>query len=86
MSKNFDLDKVYQFFLIAIAFFMPLTVFGANFCIVLLSILWLCSGNYREKIALIRESKLMLASILFFLVHFAGLVWTEDMKWGFGHV
>lgn len=83
MIKSLDLDKVYQFSLITIAFFMPLTVFGANFFIVLVSILWLCSGNYGAKLALIRDSKLMLASILFFLLHLAGLVWTDDMEWGF---
>lgn len=83
MIKSFDLDKVYQFSLIAIAFLMPLTVFGANFFIVLVSIFWLCSGNYREKLALIGDSRLMLASILFFLLHLVGLVWTDDMKWGF---
>ena len=35
--------------LIALAFFMPLTVFGGNLIIVLIVLLWFISGNYNDK-------------------------------------
>ena len=83
MLGSFNLDRTYQFLLIALAFLMPLTVFGANLIIVLLCILWAISGEYKTKFLQIINNKLILASIIFFCVHILGLIWTQDLKWGF---
>ena len=61
---------------------MPLTVFGANLIIVIICFLWLFSGNYKSKFYRILESKLLIASILFFCLHVLGLAWTDDLDWG----
>ena len=82
MFKNINLDKTYQFLLIILAFLMPLTVFGGNIIIVVICILWLISGKYKSKFNQIIKSKLMLASIVFYLLHIVGLLWTEDLFWG----
>ncbi len=82
MMGSFNLDKTYHFLLIALAFLLPLTVFGGNLVIVIICILWLISGDYKSKINQIIDNKLMLASILFFCIHIAGLIWTEDLSWG----
>ena len=82
MSPHFNLDKTYQFLLIILAFLMPLTVFGANLIIVLICVLWLMSGNYKYKFQQIISNKLILASIIFFLLHLVGLIWTDDLSWG----
>ena len=83
MLERFDLDKTYQNLLIALAFFMPLTVIGANSIIVIIVLLWLCSGNYKSKYNDIIGSKLMIASIVFYILHIIGMFWTEDLEWGF---
>jgi len=80
--SNFNLEKTYQFLLIALAFFMPLTVFGGNLIILLIVLLWFISGNYKDKFNLIIQSKLLLASIAFFGLHVVGLLWTNDLEWG----
>ena len=82
MLRTFNLEKTYQYLLISLAFLMPLTVFGANLIIVLIVLLWLISGSYRNKFNLIIQSKLLLASIIFFGLHIVGLFWTNDMEWG----
>ena len=82
MLSSFNLEKTYQFLLIALAFFMPLTVFGGNLIILLIVFLWLISGNYKEKFDAIIQSKLLLASIAFFSLHVVGLLWTNDLEWG----
>ena len=82
MFKNLNLDKIYQFLLIILAFLMPLTVFGGNLIIVIICVLWLFSGNYKSKFDQIINNKLMLASIVFFCIHLVGLLWTEDLAWG----
>jgi len=82
MLVRIDLDKTYQFLLVILAFLMPLTVAGANIIIVIISCLWLFSGNYKSKFHQISKNKLMLASIAFFSLHVVGLAWTEDLSWG----
>ena len=82
MLRTFNLEKTYQYLLISLAFLMPLTVFGGNLVILLIVILWLISGSYRNKFNLIIQSKLLLASIIFFGLHVIGLFWTNDMEWG----
>ncbi len=82
MFKYFNLDTTYQNLLIILAFLMPLTVFGANLIVVLICFLWIFSGNYKSKFHEIIDSKLMLASIIFFALHLVGMIWTEDLKWG----
>jgi len=83
MLGSFNLDKTYQFLLIILAFLMPLTVSGANTIIVVICFIWLFSGNYKYKFNQIINSKLMLASLLFYFLHIIGMIWTEDIKWGF---
>jgi O-antigen ligase len=82
MPESFNLDKTYQYLLIALAFLLPLTVFGGNVVVVLIVVLWLISGNYKNKINEIFSNKLMISSIVFFSLHVIGLIWTEDLKWG----
>jgi O-antigen ligase len=82
MLKIFDLEKIYQYLLIILAFLMPLTVFGGNLIIVIICLLWLFSGDYRNKYLQIIGNKLILVSILFFAIHVIGLLWTEDLFWG----
>ena len=83
MLGRFELEKTYKYLLISLAFLMPLTVAGANTIIVIICLLWLLSGSYRIKYAQIINSKLMIASILFYFLHVIGLIWTEDLSWGF---
>jgi len=82
MLDSFNLNKVYQFLLIVLAFLLPLTVFGANVIVVLIVVLWSISGNYKAKLNEIFSTKLLIASIIFFSLHVIGLFWTEDLEWG----
>jgi O-antigen ligase len=82
MLGSFNLEKSYHLLLIALAFLLPLTVFGGNLVIVLICTIWLISGDYKAKFNTIISSKLMIASILFYTFHLIGLVWTEDLSWG----
>jgi O-antigen ligase len=82
MSSSFNLEKTYHYLLATLAFFIPLTVFGANLVIVFICLLWIFSGGFKAKFMKIKESKLMIASISFFLIHVVGLIWTEDLSWG----
>ena len=82
MLERLDQEKKYHYLLLILAFLMPLTVSGANLIIVAICCLWLFSGNYKNKYLTIIDSKLMLASIIFFSLHVLGLIWTENILWG----
>ena len=82
MLSGFNIEKMYQYLLIALAFLLPLTVFGANLVIVIICLLWIFSGNYKSKFRDIVSNKVVVASILFFLLHLMGLLWTENINWG----
>ena len=83
MLERFNLEKTYQYLLVALAFLMPLTVAGANLVIVIIVLLWLCSGDYKSKYNEIISSKLLISSIVFYILHIIGMFWTEDLEWGF---
>jgi O-antigen ligase len=83
MAQNVSLDRIYQYLLISLAFFMPLTVFIANVIIVIIVLLWLFSGSYKIKLQQIFNNKFIIASIGFYLLHIIGLIWTEELEWGF---
>ena len=82
MFKTFNLNKVYQFLLILLAFLLPLTVYGANLIIVIIVLIWLLSGDYASKFRKTINNKILQASIVFFFLHLVGLLWTEDFSWG----
>jgi O-antigen ligase len=82
MFANFNIEKTYHVLLVALSFLLPITVFGANFVIVVIVFLWLISGDYSVKFNKIIKNKYLIASIIFFFVHIFGLLWTEDLKWG----
>jgi O-antigen ligase len=83
MFNSITLDKIYQSLLIILAFLIPLTVFGANLIIVIICIIWLFSGSYKTKFLQIINSKFLISSIIFFIFHIIGLLWTDDLIWGF---
>ena len=82
MLERFNLEKTYQYLLVALAFLLPLTVSLANVIIVIICFLWLFSGDYKSKYNQIMSSKLMIASIVFYCIHVIGMLWTEDFQWG----
>lgn len=82
MFDSLNLSKTYQFLLVSLAFLMPLSVSIANLVIVLIVFMWLVSGDYKNKFKIIFGSKLLISSIIFYLIHVLGLIWTEDISWG----
>ena len=82
MLGSFDLDRTYYYLIVLLAFLMPLTVAGANSVIVIICLLWLCSGNYKSKFNEIKSSNFLVSSIVFYFLHILGMLWTEDIAWG----
>lgn len=71
-----------RYLLIALSVAMVLSVSGGTFVALLAILLWCSSGNFREHFEEIKNNKVALAFIAFFLLNALGLIWTEDLKWG----
>ena len=82
VSFDSSLDRIYQYLLISAFFLLPLTVLGNNLAIWSIVIIWLVSGGYPKKIKQIKNNNLAIASIIFFLLHVASLLWTDNLYWG----
>ena len=80
---NSQIDRIFQYLFIGSIFLLPLTVLGNNIFMWTTVLIWLFSGDYLNKFQEVKANKLALASIVFFLVHLLGLLWTEDLSWGF---
>ena len=82
VTYHSQIDRFYQYLFIAALFLLPITVLGNNIAIWLITIIWLCSGDYIKKFHQVKANKLAVASIVFFMAHVAGLLWTENLEWG----
>jgi O-antigen ligase len=82
MLDRINIDKTYQFLLIFLAFLLPITVFGANVIIGIIVILCFVTGTFKDNLSQILANRLLVSSIIFYLLHLIGLLWSEDLVWG----
>ena len=64
------------------AFFLPLTVFGGNLFAVLIFLLWLVKADFKSDFHRLKNNKLVIAVLLYLLVHVIALLWTADIESG----
>ena len=76
------INDINAYLLIAFAFLLPLTVAGANIIDAFIVLLWLARGTFKEDWNEVKNNKVVLAVLGFYLLHIVGLLWTEDMQWG----
>ncbi len=76
------INDINAYLLIAFAFFLPLTVAVTNIIMAFIVLLWLLRGTFKEDWNEVKDNKVVLAVLGFYLLHIVGLLWTEDMNWG----
>jgi len=76
------INDINAYLLIAFAFALPLTVAGANIIDAFIVLLWLIRGTFKEDWNEVKNNKVVLAVLGFYLLHIIGLLWTEDIQWG----
>lgn len=68
---------------IMVAVTLPFSVKLNGASIILLSLVWLLEGQWKLKFERLRHSKVAILFILFYFVHVAGLIYTENIEQGF---
>lgn len=76
------LNDINAYLLIAFAFVLPLTVAVGNIIAVAIVIIWLRRGTFKDDWNELKDNKVILAVLGFYLLHIVGLLWTEDLQWG----
>ena len=76
------LTDINAYLLILFAFLLPLTVAGANIIDSIIVLIWLLRGTFKEDWKEIKDNKVILAVLGFYLLHIVGLLWTQDLEWG----
>ena len=77
-----DKDMIGSLLLMLFGFSLPLSVAVNNLFAALIIVWWIYRRSYALTWHLIKHSKVTIAILLFVLLHAIGLLWTEDMAWG----
>ena len=85
MLKEFrkKINDINAYLLIVFVFFLPFSVVIINFIAGIIVLLWLIRGTFKDDFNELKSNKFILAVLIFYLLHIIGLIWTEDLQWGF---
>jgi cytochrome c biogenesis protein CcdA len=71
-------DRLGQYFVIALAFAIPISTALSNVFLGLVLFFWLMGGNYKEKLSLFTQSPIALAALLLFAWLVISLAWANS--------
>ena len=84
MIKNLPYDKILNYLILLYAFFIPLSLDMLRILSISMVIIWIFYGNFKEKIALIKQEPFFYSIGLYILVLILALFWTEPENLRFG--
>jgi len=84
--------KIYQqkagrlngWFLAMMALALPLSTSALSILAILILVVWLVEGGYREKVRVITANPVAVAVLCYLALYMVGLLWTEDLARGLG--
>ncbi|MCF6201083.1 MAG: O-antigen ligase family protein [Hydrogenimonas sp.] len=80
------LDLWMNYLIVALGFTLPISIAANNILLTIIFILWLLAGNFKERWEKIKSNRAAIAILLFFALHFAGLIYSSDTKTGFKEI
>ena len=81
-KKSGKIKDISSYIIIAFIFAIPVSTSLADILAVLIILLWLADGNFKEKFTEIGQNRVALAILVYLALHLFGLLWTEDLAWG----
>lgn len=82
-SKSIKIADYSSYVIMAFIFSIPISTSVSNVLAILIAVLCLIEGKFKEKFEEIRKNKVTLAVLAYVLLHVVGLLWTSDYAWGF---
>lgn len=77
-SNNLNYNIILNYLIILYAFCIPLSKAGISLFGILLILFWLMERNFKEKINLILNEKIIILVILFLTLSFFSILWSSD--------
>jgi len=81
-NKEDALRKLFLFFAISVVVTLPFSVPLNGLSMILLSVVWILEGNWKNKYKKLLSNKIALLFIGFYLLHVVGLVYTDNVSQG----
>ncbi len=81
-SFRYSIEKINAYFLIALLFVIPFSTAMGSILSGLILIFWLIDARFLEHFHQQKNNPIVIASLVFFILHIVGLLWTEDIDWG----
>ena len=78
--ENLNYNKIYFYTILLFAFFMPLSRAAISLFTILLPIIWLIEGNFKNKIDYIKSNKVLVSIIFFVGFSTLSILWSENIK------
>ena len=86
LKDRIDFTKVIYYSVLVFAFTMPLSRAGISLFIILLPLLWILEGDFRNKYEKIKNNRLLLAVGLFLLFSIISASWSQNLQLTFKHL
>ena len=80
--KSIKIADYSSYVIMAFIFSIPISTTGSNILALLIALLWLIEGRFKEKFQEISKNKVTLAVLAYVLLHVVGLLWTSNYDWG----
>ena len=76
-----DQQNINNYLLLALSFFITISIYISDIIILLLILSWIVGGNFKHKIKSIFSSRLMTSVICFLIYFLVGYFWSESNIW-----
>ena len=85
-DRKIDLNRYLNYLILAYAFFLPISRAAVVFLSMLLILLWLLEGNFRQKFHLVAQCKVLWALGLFIVYNLISLAWSDNVPEALNYV
>lgn len=75
-----------NYFIVALAFAIPISKAGTSFFEILLLLFWIIEGNFKSKFYEIRQSKFILTMIALIVLSIISLLWSSDIHFATNYI
>jgi O-antigen ligase len=82
INRLIKIDNIHNYFIILLLFTITIKTSVSFLLEAIIFLLWIWNGKFREKLQIIFTDKLSLTFLALFLIHLAGIFWTQNLHEG----
>lgn len=86
IKKDLDYSKILNSLIILYAFCLPISKAGTSATAILMILIWIVQGNFKNKFLEIKKSKILLALLVFVFINIISILWSSDKLFALDYV